>query len=83
MAGLGEIYPAGDVAALTAALARALDRVTGSNADADLAKRLRERVDRYGIEPTAAGFEQAARQVAGPKTALRRAARSRSRRRPL
>jgi glycosyltransferase involved in cell wall biosynthesis len=70
--GLGEIYPAGDVAELAAALARALDRVTGSSADADLAKRLRERVDRYGIEATAAGFEQAARLAAGPKTALKR-----------
>jgi glycosyltransferase involved in cell wall biosynthesis len=68
VAGLGEIYLAGDVAALTAALARALDRVTGPSAEADLAKRLRERVDRYGIEATAAGFEQAARQAARPKT---------------
>jgi glycosyltransferase involved in cell wall biosynthesis len=81
VAGLGEIYPAGDVAALAAALARALDRVTGTGADAGLAKRLRERVDRYGIAATAAGFEQAARQAAGPGTAVRRA-RGRRRRRP-
>jgi glycosyltransferase involved in cell wall biosynthesis len=72
VAGLGEVYPAGDVAALAAALVRALDRVSGSSVDADLAKRLRERVDRYGIEATAAGFEEAARQAAGPRTALRR-----------
>jgi len=68
VAGLGEINPAGDVAALAAALARALDRVAASSADADLAKRLRERVDHYGIEVTAARFEQAAM----PRTGLRR-----------
>jgi glycosyltransferase involved in cell wall biosynthesis len=72
VAGLGEIYPAGDVAALAAALVRALDRLADRNADPDLAKRLRERVDRYGIEVTAQGFEQAARQAAGTRPALRR-----------
>ena len=69
VAGLGEIYPAGDVAALADALTRALDRVTAPGAG--LAKQLRERVDRYGIDATAAGFEQAAGQVAGPRMALR------------
>jgi glycosyltransferase involved in cell wall biosynthesis len=59
VAGLGEVYPRGDVAALAAALDRALDRV----AEPDLAKRMRERVDRYGIEATAAGFERAAAQA--------------------
>jgi glycosyltransferase involved in cell wall biosynthesis len=59
VAGLGEVYPRGDVAALAAALDRALGRL----ADPDLPKRLRERVDRYGIEATAAGFERAAAQA--------------------
>jgi glycosyltransferase involved in cell wall biosynthesis len=59
VAGLGEIYPAGDVTALAAALDRALDRI----GEPDLAKRIRERSDRYGIEATAAGFEHAARRA--------------------
>jgi glycosyltransferase involved in cell wall biosynthesis len=71
VAGLGEIYPVGDVAALTVALARALDRVTGPDADPDLPKRLSARVDRYGIEATAQGFEQAARQAAAARPAVR------------
>jgi glycosyltransferase involved in cell wall biosynthesis len=61
VAGVGEIYPCGDVAGLTAALGRALDKI----GDPDTAKRVRERVDGYGIERTAAGFERAARHVLG------------------
>jgi glycosyltransferase involved in cell wall biosynthesis len=59
--GLGEIFPCGDIAALTAALRRALPRT----ADPHLATDLRRHVDRYSVEATAAGFEQAA-QAACP-----------------
>jgi glycosyltransferase involved in cell wall biosynthesis len=57
--GLGEIYPCGDVAALTAALGRGLARV----GDPGLPAALRRRVDDYGIDATAAGFERAAAAV--------------------
>jgi glycosyltransferase involved in cell wall biosynthesis len=56
VAGLGEIYRCGDTAALAAALDRAVARLD----DAGLAKLIAARVDRYGIEQTAAGFERAA-----------------------
>jgi glycosyltransferase involved in cell wall biosynthesis len=59
VAGLGEIYPCGDVAALTAALTRALARA----GDPAAAREARARVARYGIDVTAAGFEQAAAAV--------------------
>jgi glycosyltransferase involved in cell wall biosynthesis len=54
--GIGEIYPCGDVDALAAALRRALART----ADPQLSDRLRRHVDRYSVEVTATGFEQAA-----------------------
>jgi glycosyltransferase involved in cell wall biosynthesis len=60
--GLGEIYPCGDVDALAAALRRALSRA----ADPQLAGRLRRRVDRYSVEVTAVGFEQAAAAAKAP-----------------
>ena len=59
VAGVGEVYPAGDVEALTAALARGLARI----GDPGLADAVRDRVGRYGIDATAAGFEQAALAV--------------------
>ena len=55
VAGLGEVYPCGDVGALTAALRRGLARI----GEPRLPDRLRLRVDAYGIDATAAGFEQA------------------------
>jgi glycosyltransferase involved in cell wall biosynthesis len=55
VAGLGEVYRCGDVADLAAALNRALSAL----GDPGLAQRIAQRVDRYGIEQTAAGFEQA------------------------
>ena len=55
VAGLGEVYPCGDVDALTAALRRGLDRI----GDPGLAEKLRQRVDGYGVDATAAGFERA------------------------
>jgi glycosyltransferase involved in cell wall biosynthesis len=55
VAGTGEIYPTGDTAALAAALSRALARL----GDPGLAKRLQERIELYGVEQTALGFEQA------------------------
>jgi glycosyltransferase involved in cell wall biosynthesis len=56
VSGLGEIYPCGDVAGLAAALRRALARL----ADPALPALIAARVDRYGLDQTAAGFEQAA-----------------------
>jgi glycosyltransferase involved in cell wall biosynthesis len=56
VAGLGEIYPCGDIAALAGALTRALGRL----GDPGLAAELRDRVARYSIDATAAGFETAA-----------------------
>ncbi|HEY2277117.1 MAG TPA: glycosyltransferase family 4 protein [Streptosporangiaceae bacterium] len=55
VAGLGEIYPCGDVAALATALSRALGRY----GDPAVGREMRRRVARYGIGVTAAGFEQA------------------------
>jgi hypothetical protein len=60
--GIGEVYPCGDVSALTAALSRALARA----GDAQLAAELRQRVGRYGVAVTATGFEQVATSVAAP-----------------
>lgn len=57
--GLGEVYPCGDVPELTAAIGRALKRA----GDPGLAGQLRERVARYGIDATAAGFESAAHEL--------------------
>ena len=61
--GLGEIYPCGDIAALAAALRRALSRV----GDPGQADRLRQRVAEYGIEVTALGFERAVHAARPPK----------------
>ena len=60
--GLGEIYPSGDVSALAAALSRAIRQC----ADPGLPARLHDRVTRYSIAATAAGFERAAAAVTGP-----------------
>ncbi len=62
VAGVGEIYPCGDVSALTAALARALGRTQ----DPRLATELRQHVARYSVAVTAAGFEYAAAAIAEP-----------------
>jgi glycosyltransferase involved in cell wall biosynthesis len=62
VAGLGEVYPCGDIGALTTALRRGLSRL----GDPQLAGRLRQRIAAYGIDDTAAGFEQAALAVATP-----------------
>jgi len=60
VAGLGEVYPCGDVDALTAALRRGLARI----GDPGLADSLRQRVAGYCIDATAAGFERAAVEAA-------------------
>jgi glycosyltransferase involved in cell wall biosynthesis len=62
--GVGEVYPCGDVAALTRALHRALERF----ADPGLAEQVRRRVAEYGIDATAAGVERAALSVRGLRT---------------
>ena len=62
VAGLGEVYPGGDVEALAAALSRAIRQC----ADPGLPARLHDRVTRYSIAATAAGFERAAAAVTGP-----------------
>jgi glycosyltransferase involved in cell wall biosynthesis len=72
--GIGEIYPCGDVDALAAALRCALARV----ADPQLAGRLRRRVDRYSVQVTAAGFEQAAAAAVAPQSARGRLAQLRA-----
>lgn len=57
--GLGEVYPCGDVAELTAALERALT-LTRIPETRD---RARQHVARYSIDRTVVGFEEAARAV--------------------
>jgi glycosyltransferase involved in cell wall biosynthesis len=59
VAGIGEVYPWGRVEALTAALSRALSRID----DQQLAAQLYDRVDKYSITATVAGFEQAVATV--------------------
>jgi glycosyltransferase involved in cell wall biosynthesis len=54
--GIGEVFPWGDVTALTEALRRALGRL----GDPEVSDRVRRRVARYSIDIAAAGFEQAA-----------------------
>ena len=54
--GVGEVYPHGDVAALAEALRRTLARLGTPG----LRAQVRERVARYGVDATAAGYEQAA-----------------------
>ena len=57
--GIGEVFPWGDVTALTEALRRALGRL----GDPEVSDQVRRRVARYSIDITAAGFEQAALAV--------------------
>lgn len=57
--GVGEVYPCGNIASLTAALSRALARVE----DPETRGRVRQHVARYSLDRTAAGFEQAALAV--------------------
>ena len=54
--GVGEVFPSGDVNALTEALRRALGRL----GDPEVSDQVRRRVARYSIDITAAGYEQAA-----------------------
>jgi glycosyltransferase involved in cell wall biosynthesis len=71
--GVGEIYPCGDVAALAAALGRAVARL----ADPGLRDRVRRHADRYSLERTAAGYEEAALAVTGARGDHKRAATAR------
>ena len=54
--GIGEVFPCGDVTALTEALRRALGRL----GDPEVGEQMRRHVARYSIDITAVGFEQAA-----------------------
>ena len=54
--GIGEVFPCGDVTALTEALRRALGRL----GDQGVTEQVRRRVAQYSIDIAAAGFEQAA-----------------------
>jgi glycosyltransferase involved in cell wall biosynthesis len=54
--GVGEVYPHGDVAALAEALRRTLARLGTPG----LRDQVRERVARYSVDATAAGYEEAA-----------------------
>ena len=67
VAGIGEIYPCGDVDALAAALQRGLLRIN----DSGVADAVREQVARYDVGVTVRGFEQAALAVAGPRSVSR------------
>lgn len=53
--GLGEVYPRADVPELACALERALETIK----DPELRSRVRKHVDRYSLELTAEGFEEA------------------------
>jgi glycosyltransferase involved in cell wall biosynthesis len=59
--GVGEIFPCGDVTALTEALRCALGRV----GDPEVSEQLHRRVARYSIDIAAAGFERAALAASG------------------
>jgi glycosyltransferase involved in cell wall biosynthesis len=61
VAGVGEVYPCGDTGRLATALSRAL-ALAGQPGTRD---RMREHAARYGLDHTAAGFEQAALAVTG------------------
>ena len=54
--GIGEIFPCGDVTALTEALRRALGRL----GDPEVSEQVRRRIAQYSIDIAAAGVEQAA-----------------------
>ena len=60
VAGIGEVYPCGDVPSLAAALTRALRRVQ----DPETRGQMRQHAARYSLDGTAEGFEQAAFAVA-------------------
>jgi glycosyltransferase involved in cell wall biosynthesis len=66
--GVGEIFPYGDVHALADALRRAVARLD----DTRTRNRIRQHINRYSLARTAAGFEQAARDVAGRRDRARR-----------
>ena len=54
--GVGEVFPCGDVTALTEALRRALGRL----GDPEVSEQVRQRIARYSIDIAAVGFEHAA-----------------------
>jgi glycosyltransferase involved in cell wall biosynthesis len=58
VAGIGEIFPAGDASALAAALGRVADNL------ADRQKLVRGRLAGFSIAETAAGYERAAAALA-------------------
>ena len=60
VAGIGEVYPCGDVPGLAAALTRALRRVQ----DPETRGQMRQHAARYSLDGTVEGFEQAAFAVA-------------------
>ncbi len=61
--GVGEVYRCGNVAALAAALGRALGRLDGSRTRGQM----RRHAARYSLDRTAAGFEEAALAVSGSR----------------
>jgi glycosyltransferase involved in cell wall biosynthesis len=54
--GIGEVYSCGDIAGMTAALGRALERIK----EPDIRDRVRRHVAPYGLVHTAIGYEQGA-----------------------
>lgn len=68
VAGLGEVFPAGDVPALAASLARASEEIR----DPKIRARIASRIAPFSLQATAAGFEDAALAVAGKSTAVGR-----------
>ena len=58
--GVGEVYPCGDVTKLAEALRRALNQIN----DPEVKTMIRQRIARYSLDHTAAGFELAAGAVA-------------------
>ena len=68
--GIGEVFPCGDVTALTEALRRALGRL----GDPEVSEQVRRRVAQYSIDIAAVGFEQAA--LAASKQPPRRSQRT-------
>ena len=59
--GIGEVFPCGDVPSLAGALGRALARLS----DPGIRDQVRQHVERYSIEHTAEGYEQATLKAAG------------------
>jgi hypothetical protein len=62
VAGLGEIYPCGDVTSLASALSRALIEIK----EPQIRETVRKHAARYSLDRTAAGFEEAVFAVAKP-----------------